>query len=173
RVSHAGGGRARGSCASDGGRRAAVAAYVPPRAHRLHHRRSGCGGVAAAHRGRAPPPGVCRGSGSNRQGSPGALAGGDPRLIRAPAVSISDESLDEDEIMKQEASRAITAALAMTVLFGSVALPTAADDAGGRTQVAGWKTWVLTSSAEVRPPPPPADQSSQTQAELAELRQLQ
>jgi membrane-associated phospholipid phosphatase len=61
----------------------------------------------------------------------------------------------------------------MTVLFGSMALPAAADDAGGSTQVEGWKTWVLASSGEVRPPPPPANLSSQTQGELAELRQLQ
>jgi membrane-associated phospholipid phosphatase len=61
----------------------------------------------------------------------------------------------------------------MTVLFGSVALPAAANDAGGSTQVEGWKTWFLASSGEVRPPPPPANLSSQTQGELAELRQLQ
>src|SRR5438093_12964519 len=73
--------------------------------------------------------------------------------------------------MKQDASLAITAALAMTVLCGSLAFPAAA--AEGFAQVGGWKTWVLVSGAEVRPPPPPADRSSQTQGELVELRQLQ
>lgn len=75
--------------------------------------------------------------------------------------------------MRQDASLAITVALAMTVLCGSVALPAAADVAVGSAQIGGWKTWVLASSAEVRPLPPPADHSSQTQAELTELRQLQ
>jgi membrane-associated phospholipid phosphatase len=75
--------------------------------------------------------------------------------------------------MKHDASLAFTAALAMTVLCGTVALPAAADDAGGSDPVGGWQTWVLASSAEIRPPPPPADHSSQTQGELAELHQLQ
>lgn len=75
--------------------------------------------------------------------------------------------------MKRDTSLAITRGLAITVLFGTMALPAVADDAVGATQVAAWKTWILGASDEVRPPPPPADQSSQTQAELAELRQLQ
>jgi membrane-associated phospholipid phosphatase len=75
--------------------------------------------------------------------------------------------------MNQAASLTLTAALAMTALLGSAALPAAADDAGGGDAVGGWQTWVLASGAEVRPSPPPADPSSQTQAELAELRGLQ
>src|SRR6266496_4121177 len=61
----------------------------------------------------------------------------------------------------------------MTALFGSLAIPATADDAGGGAQVGGWKTWVLASSTEIQPPPPPADSCDQTAAELAELRRLQ
>jgi membrane-associated phospholipid phosphatase len=75
--------------------------------------------------------------------------------------------------MRRDASLTVTAALAMTVFLGLSVVPVAADDAGGSSQVGGWKTWVLGSAAEVRPPPPPANRSSQTQDELAELRQLQ
>src|SRR5689334_22298367 len=75
--------------------------------------------------------------------------------------------------MRLHTSRALTAALAMTVLVGSMALPAAAVDDQGSAQVAGWKTWLLASSAELRSPPPPADDSARTLGELAELRQLQ
>src|SRR5436305_3798270 len=75
--------------------------------------------------------------------------------------------------MKQAASRTLTAALAMTVLFGSLALPAAAADSAAATPVGGWKTWVLASGAEIQPPKPPADDSAETQVELAELQQLQ
>src|SRR5438552_3182921 len=74
--------------------------------------------------------------------------------------------------MKQTASRTLTAALAMTVLSGSLALPAAAA-AATAAPVGNWKTWVLASGAEIQPPKPPADDSAQTQAELAELQQLQ
>jgi hypothetical protein len=90
-----------------------------------------------------------------------------------PGTAELSRTHDEDDLMKQAASLTITAALAITALLGSAALPAAADDAGGGDAVGGWQTWVLASGAEVRPPPPPADPSSQTQAELAELRELQ
>lgn len=75
--------------------------------------------------------------------------------------------------MRQGGSGAITAALAMTAAFVFMALQATAADVGGSAPVAGGKTWVLASGDEVRPPPPPADGSPQTQAELTELRQLQ
>src|SRR4029453_14628576 len=40
-------------------------------------------------------------------------------------------------------------------------------------KVRQWKTWVLASGTEISVPAPPAETSDQTQAELAELRQLQ
>jgi membrane-associated phospholipid phosphatase len=42
-----------------------------------------------------------------------------------------------------------------------------------RATIGRWRTWVLTSGSELRPPAPPADRSAQTAAELTELRQLQ
>jgi membrane-associated phospholipid phosphatase len=45
-------------------------------------------------------------------------------------------------------------------------------DAGGAA-VGDWKTWVLTSGSEIQPAPPPAADSAQTAAEVAELRDLQ
>jgi membrane-associated phospholipid phosphatase len=44
---------------------------------------------------------------------------------------------------------------------------------GGGAPVGNWKTYVLNSASEIAVPAPPADGSTQTQAELAELRELQ
>jgi membrane-associated phospholipid phosphatase len=44
---------------------------------------------------------------------------------------------------------------------------------GIEPQAGRWTTWVLGSASDVLPPPPPADNSAQTAAELAQLRQLQ
>src|SRR5215212_2946336 len=95
---------------------------------------------------------------------------GTGHLCRTPSQIRNPQ--DEDDLMKQDASLVITAALAMTLLFGSVALPATAD-AVGSAPIGEWQTWVLASGADVRPLPPPADHSSQTQGELAEIRQLQ
>lgn len=40
----------------------------------------------------------------------------------------------------------------------------------GDETVAGWETWLLTSASEVRSPPPPAPDSAQRAAEIAEVR---
>lgn len=64
--------------------------------------------------------------------------------------------------------------LALAALLASLAPPAgAANIVDGGPEVGKWKTWVLASGSEIQPPPPPADDSARTQAELAELRQLQ
>jgi membrane-associated phospholipid phosphatase len=40
-------------------------------------------------------------------------------------------------------------------------------------QAAGWTPWLLSSAAEVRPPPPPAPESPERAAELAQLRSIE
>jgi membrane-associated phospholipid phosphatase len=65
-------------------------------------------------------------------------------------------------------------AVALTALFGSLPRPAAGQVCKGEgPQVGRWKTWVLSSGSEIPVPAPPADDSAQTKAELAELRQLQ
>jgi hypothetical protein len=59
--------------------------------------------------------------------------------------------------------------LALAVSAG----PAFAETAEEGTKVGQWKTWVLTSGSEIAVPAPPAADSDQTKAELAELRQLQ
>jgi membrane-associated phospholipid phosphatase len=46
-------------------------------------------------------------------------------------------------------------------------------DSLGDEMVGAWKPWLLTSGSEVRPPPPPAHDSPERAAEIAELRDYQ
>jgi membrane-associated phospholipid phosphatase len=64
--------------------------------------------------------------------------------------------------------------LAAGLMLATLCTPfaTAASPPDG-AKVGGWKTWVLTSGSEISVPAPPKDDSAQTKAELAELRQLQ
>jgi membrane-associated phospholipid phosphatase len=59
------------------------------------------------------------------------------------------------------------------VLLGATALPALGEVVSDGPKVRQWKTWVLASGTEISVPAPPAETSDQTQAELAELRQLQ
>jgi membrane-associated phospholipid phosphatase len=58
-------------------------------------------------------------------------------------------------------------------LLGVTALPVRGEVVSGGPKVGQWQTWVLTSSAAIQVPAPPAETSDQAKAELAELRQLQ
>jgi membrane-associated phospholipid phosphatase len=65
-------------------------------------------------------------------------------------------------------------AMVLTTLFGSSPRPAAGQACKEEgPQVGRWKTWVLSSGSEIPVPAPPADDSAQTKAELAELRQFQ
>lgn len=66
---------------------------------------------------------------------------------------------------------ALTAAGEARQLFGDLNVRDRVGDQGAR--IGQWRTWVLATGSELRPPAPPADSSAQTAAELAELRQLQ
>jgi membrane-associated phospholipid phosphatase len=66
----------------------------------------------------------------------------------------------------------IVTALSLTAFFGSLALSAAGEAIDG-ARVGQWKTWVLASGREIPVPAPPAEDSDQTKAELAELRELQ
>jgi membrane-associated phospholipid phosphatase len=61
----------------------------------------------------------------------------------------------------------------MLALLGGMALPASGEVVSSGPKVGQWKTWVLTSGAEIQVPAPPGETSDQTTAELAELRQLQ
>src|SRR2546423_10205744 len=63
--------------------------------------------------------------------------------------------------------------LALTALFGSLTLPTAGAAPPDGAQVGAWQTWVLSRASDIAVLAPPKDDSDQTKAELAELRQLQ
>jgi membrane-associated phospholipid phosphatase len=63
--------------------------------------------------------------------------------------------------------------LTLTTLLASAAAMAAGPVFSDGPQVARWKTWVLASPSEIPVPPPPADNSAQTKAELDELRQMQ
>jgi hypothetical protein len=75
--------------------------------------------------------------------------------------------------MERRFALPVAAGLALTALFGSLTLPAAGAAPPDGAQVGSWKTWVLASGSEIPVPAPPAENSDQTKAELAELRQLQ
>jgi membrane-associated phospholipid phosphatase len=64
----------------------------------------------------------------------------------------------------------LTSALALAAACsdGPTGLPRDADSNAG-----SWRTWVLTSAAEIRPAPPPASGSAQATAEIEEIIRLQ
>ena len=66
-----------------------------------------------------------------------------------------------------------TVVVLTALALGIVALPASGDVVSGGPKVGQWKTWVLTAGNEMQVKAPPAETSSQTQTELAELRQLQ
>jgi hypothetical protein len=65
------------------------------------------------------------------------------------------------------------AVLALATLVAAAPFPAAGQTPEEGPKVGGWKTWILSSGSEISVPAPPADDSEQTKAELAELRQLQ
>jgi membrane-associated phospholipid phosphatase len=75
--------------------------------------------------------------------------------------------------MKQRVAFSRVATVVLASLAASLTLPAAGQASGEGAQVGKWKTWLLTSGSEISVPAPPADNSAQTQAELAELRLLQ
>jgi membrane-associated phospholipid phosphatase len=67
-----------------------------------------------------------------------------------------------------------SAIVALAASLTSLALPAAGQAAGSEgAQVGNWKTYVLSAGSEIAVPAPPAADSAQTQADLAELRELQ
>ena len=62
--------------------------------------------------------------------------------------------------------------LAVALLFACSDSPTAASSPD-ESAAAAWKTWLLTSAAEVRPSAPPANGSAQARAEVDEIVRLQ
>ncbi len=76
--------------------------------------------------------------------------------------------------MERRFALSVVASMALTALWGSLTLPAAAAaPPSDGARVGQWKTWVLASGSEISVPAPPKDDSEQTKAELAELRQLQ
>jgi len=68
----------------------------------------------------------------------------------------------------------VSAVVALVASFTPLALPATGQAIKGEgAQVGKWKTYVLSSASEIAVPAPPADDSAQTQADLAELRELQ
>jgi membrane-associated phospholipid phosphatase len=70
--------------------------------------------------------------------------------------------------------RYVVIILAIAALLGLRPLPATAHGTKDDSQQVGkWKTFVLSSGSEIAVPPPPAENSDQTKAELAELQQMQ
>src|SRR6266571_4591047 len=68
----------------------------------------------------------------------------------------------------------VSAIVALAASFTPLALPAAGQASKSEgAQVGSWKTYVLSSGSEIAVPAPPAADSTQTQADLAELRELQ
>jgi membrane-associated phospholipid phosphatase len=68
----------------------------------------------------------------------------------------------------------VGAFVALAASFSPLALPASGQASKSEgAQVGKWKTYVLSSGSEIAVPAPPADNSTQTQADLAELRELQ
>ena len=68
----------------------------------------------------------------------------------------------------------VSAIVALAASFTPLARPAAGQASKSEgAQVGIWKTYVLSSGSEIAVPAPPADNSAQTQADLAELRELQ
>jgi membrane-associated phospholipid phosphatase len=68
----------------------------------------------------------------------------------------------------------VSAFVALVASCAPIALPATGQAIKGEgAQVGNWKTYVLSSGSEIAVPAPPADDSAQTQADLAELRELQ
>lgn len=71
-------------------------------------------------------------------------------------------------------SKLISLSLSLSLLLALSAQPLAqSNDRPHEPQAGSWRTYVLTSGAEVELPPPPHPASDQTRAELAELKSLE
>jgi membrane-associated phospholipid phosphatase len=75
--------------------------------------------------------------------------------------------------MQRDRVLSIAAITACLLLGAGIGPAVGQAPSGEGPLVAKWKTWVLTSGSEVSVPAPPAENSDQTKAELAELQQLQ
>jgi hypothetical protein len=76
--------------------------------------------------------------------------------------------------MNRRRSHSVGALVALAISFAPLATAGAAQTGNSEGAKAGsWKTYVLSSGSEIAVPAPPADNSAQTQADLAELRELQ
>src|SRR5690349_1930447 len=79
----------------------------------------------------------------------------------------------KEKPMNRCLSLRLSAIAALAVSLTPLAHAAGPTSQSGGAQVGNWKTYVLSSGSDIAVPAPPADDSAQTQADLAELRELQ